>query len=112
MQVFGLEIRKANSIQLLYENVDKVLAENNINDIKRMAIAHSLQKMLDSQKYFDVCTIKHCVDVLQVPIDAERIKIYQTQHCIYWSEMLPEFRQMLIAMVLDDFREVLAPKQA
>jgi hypothetical protein len=30
-------------------------------------------------------------------------------HCIEWSEMLPDYRQMLVAMVLDDFRTVLCP---
>lgn len=37
------------------------------------------------------------------------MKVYQTQHCIDWSEMTNEFRQMLVAMVLDDFRCVLNP---
>ena len=40
------------------------------------------------------------------------MKIYESQHCADWSTMLPEFRDALIIMVLDDFRAILNPTVA
>ncbi|MBK7360675.1 MAG: hypothetical protein WAT16_08820 [Saprospiraceae bacterium] len=73
------------------------------------AVAHSLQKMLKTEMHFSVCCIRDCAALCQICISSERMKVYQTQHCINWSEMTNEFRQILVAMVLDDFRCVLNP---
>lgn len=109
MQVFGLELRKVNDIQNLYKDVDTVLKNFDINKMRIGAVAHSLQKMMQSDKHFSICTIDQCIKLTQIPILKERYDIYHSQHCISWNEMLPEFRQVLIAMVLDDFRSILAP---
>jgi len=37
--------------------------------------------------------------------------IYNCVHCMHWNEMLPEYRQTVMAMVLDDFRSVLNPME-
>ena len=111
MQVFGLELRRSGNIQNLYKDVDIVLKNFDINAVKQGAIAHALQKMLSTQNHFSICTIKNCMEMAQISIANERIAIYQSQHCMDWGEMLPEFRQILIAMVLEDFRSVLAPDE-
>lgn len=115
MKKFGLEIRKANTIGGLYEDIDKVLVNVPVGsvskEIQTQAITHALQKMIKVQNYFDVCTIDACIKIGQVHISSERRDIYHSQHCISWNEMTDEFRTLLVAMVLDDFRNILNPQQ-
>lgn len=109
----GFEIRKIGSLDNLYQDVDRVLSNFRVDNgqinisVQVNAVAHSLQKMISSQNYFDVCTIRNCAELCGLVIPADRMKVYQTQHCIHWSEMTTDFRQLLVAMVLDDFRSVL-----
>lgn len=113
MQRFGIEIRKAGSTKGLYEDIDRVLGKFKIpsqgvtDDVQSQSVAHSLQKMLQVDQHFSVCTIKSCADVVQICIPKERMNIYQAIHCVHWNEMLPDYRQIICAMVLDDFRSVL-----
>jgi hypothetical protein len=115
MQKFGIEIRKIGNITNLYKDVDVVLGKYGMtsqtvsDEAKISTVAHSLQKMLQADKWFDVCTIDSCAKVCQICIPKERQNIYRAAHCVHWSEMLPDYRQMLVAMVLDDFRTVLCP---
>lgn len=115
IQKLGLEIRKLGSLTNLYNDVDMVLNNykipaNGINrTIQATATAHSLQTMLKTENYFSVCCIKDCAKLCQITIDAERMNVYNSIHCVSWNEMLPEFRQMIVAMILDDFRCVLNP---
>ena len=112
MQAFGIEIRKIGNTESLYKEVDLVLNKMEVGeDISRavqiQATAHALQRMLNTERHFDVCTIKSLSAMCQISIPRERILVYESIHCISWSEMLPEFRQTVIALVLDDFRGVL-----
>lgn len=110
---FGIEIRKAGSVENLYRDVDMILSDAGINSgevnktIQRAAVSHSLQKMLQPDRCFDICTIRNCAQLCGLCISEDRMRIYGTQHCVYWSEMLPEFRIQLMAMILDDFRSIL-----
>lgn len=112
--MFGIEIRRKGNVTSLYSDVSTVLQKAGIQgeviskDFKRTSIAHSVQKMI-SGNYFSVCTVDECAKVAGLVIPQERKNIYNTQHCINWSEMLPEHRQVLIAMILDDFKPVLNP---
>lgn len=118
MKTFGIEIRKAGSTKGLFEDVDKVLGKfgmqrggQDVSDEAKMAtVAHSLQKMLQVDNFFSVCTIDACRKVCQICIPAERYAIYSAAHCIRWDEMMPDYRTMLVAMVLDDFRTALCPE--
>lgn len=115
MKAFGIEIRRTGQINDLYSDVDACLNKFNIEtkqvskEVQTLSIAHSLQKMISVQNYFCVCTVKTCSEISQIQISKERMDIYQSQHCVHYSEMTPEFRQVLIAMVLDDFRPILNP---
>lgn len=115
MQRFGIEIRKIGDTKNLYNDVDVVLNRfgmktQEVSDIAKIqTIAHSLQKMLKIDNYFSICTIQNCADVCQICIPSDRISIYRAAHCMNWSDMLPDYRQMIVAMVLDDFRSVLCP---
>ena len=116
MKKFGIEIRKADDISNIYNDVDQVLSKFNIHQnessdiVKIQTIAHSLQKMLNVEGYFSVCVIDSCMSVGQISISKDRYDIYRAAHCLHWSDMLPDYRQMLVAMVLDDFRPVLSPE--
>ena len=115
IQKLGLEIRKLGSLNNLYKDVDMVLSNYGIKageinaNVQINAVAHSLQKMLKTERHFSVCCIRDCASLCQICISAERMKVYQAQHCVNWDEMTNEFRQMIVAMVLDDFRCVLNP---
>jgi len=110
----GLEIRKLD-LNNLYKDVDAILSNYGIRSgeinttVQINATVHSLQKMLSVDSYLDVCCIRDCASLCQICISSERMKVYHTQHCVYWNTMLPDFRQMLVAMILDDFRCVLNP---
>lgn len=113
----GIELRKIGSINSLYQEVDLVLQKYNILnnsisiDVQVQAVAHSLQKMLKTENHFSICTVRDCAKLSQLCIPYERMNIYEAIHCVSWNEMLPEFRQMIVAMILDDFRAVLNPNE-
>lgn len=115
IQKLGLEIRKIGSLSGLYRDIDQVLKSHKILSgeinatVQVNATAHALQRMLSTTKYCDITTINECADLCQIVISKERLKVYRTMHCVHWNEMTDEFRQMLVAMILDDFRCVLNP---
>lgn len=111
--MFGLELRKKGQLSNIYRDVDSILKSNNIpsggitKDLVREGVGHSLFKMLKSDNYFSICTVDSCIKVSGIIIQRERYNFYHSQHCVHWNEMLPEFREKFIAMLLDDFRSVL-----
>lgn len=110
LERFGIEIRKIGTVTALYEDVDKILQNHDVN-VKRQTVAHALQKMLKPGNWLNVCSIKECAKVANVYIEQERMDIYRAVHCVNWNEMTDEYRQLIMAMVLDDFRCVLNPKE-
>jgi len=115
LQKFGLEIRKIGRVDNLYADVDLVLKNANMESggvsqsAQAQTCAHALQRMLSVESHFSVCTIDRCAKMCQVCISKERQQIYDAAHCLHWNEMLPDYRTMLVAMILDDFRTVLNP---
>lgn len=115
---FGLELRKIGSLNYLYRDIDNVLNSNGIEngqinqEIQSNAIAHSLQKMLVRDNYFSVCSVEKCAKMACITITTERLQIYNSAHCMNYSDMTSEYRQILTAMVLDDFRSVLNPVES
>lgn len=113
IQRFGIEIRRVGNLDNLFKDVDMVLSRNNVpinsvnTDIQKGAIAHALQKMIKVDGWFDICTVDRCIDICQVVISSERYKVYRALHCIHWNEMDPDYRNLIIAMILDDFRGIL-----
>lgn len=114
--MFGLELRRKNNITNLFSDVKDVLKKAGIEGgvvpahFQSASVAHSLQNMLNGN-YFDICTVNNCAEMIGLVIPKERLNVYQTQHCVHWSEMLPEYRQALVAMVLDDFSSILNPEK-
>lgn len=109
LQTFGIEIRKIGDVNSLYKEVDIVLKKSEVKDlispiVAVQTVAHSLQKMFEMGRHFDICAIRSCAQICQICIPKERMNVYEAIHCLSWSEMLPDYRQTIIAMVLDDFR--------
>lgn len=115
MKAFGIEIRKYGSVASLYQEVDKSLGSLKPGEVDKqtqiMTVAHALQKMISIQNYFSVSTVRDCAEVCQIVISKERLSVYSSIHCMNWNEMLPEYRQRIVAMVLDDFITVLNVSQ-
>lgn len=111
IQKFGIEIRKIGQVGELYKEVDKVL-EKSGDRIKLLAIAHGIQKMLRPDQWIDVCFIKEAAELAHIIIPRERMITYHSIHCMHWNEMTEEFRMLVMAMVLDDFRSILCPNEA
>ena len=112
IQKFGLELRKIGNVKNLYSDVDILLnrynLKNGVNaDLQIQSVAHSLQKMLNVKSHFSVCTIDLCSELCQLNIPKDRYLVYRNAHCMNWNEMTEDFRNMLVALVLDDFRSVL-----
>jgi hypothetical protein len=111
LKKLGIEIRKIGDPKAFYRDVDSVLVAGGIKsgdvtkDIQVNAAAHSLQKMFNGS-HFSVCTINSCKGMCGIVIQQERMNVYDAIHCVNWSDMLPEFRQQIIALVMDDFRPV------
>ena len=109
LQTFGIEIRKIGDVNSLYKEVDSVLRANEIGKeispiVAMQTVAHALHKMLKVESFFSICIIENCAKVCQICIPKERMQVYSAIHCVNWNEMLPDYRQLVIAMILDDFR--------
>ena len=100
---------KNKEFKTLYEEVDILIekfmiSEGNVPpNLKIEGVINSLKKMFNKE-FFDICTIKDCAEILDLKLSEKRILFYRTQHCLYWKDMEPDFRDALIVMVLDDFR--------
>ena len=116
MKAFGLELRRSNTLVGLYEEVDNTLAKFNVqkggvsSTMARDTVAHALQKMIKGS-HLSICTVDRISSVCGVIIPAERRNVYSSIHCMNWNEMTPEYRQEIVAMLLDDFRSVLMPEE-
>ena len=107
----GLELRKIDNVTSLYKDVDIVLSQTPATEIARQTIAHSLNKMTKSSNHFSVCTIDNCAKIANICIPREHKDIYNAVHCVHWDEMTDEYRKILVAMILNDFRIILIPEE-
>ena len=110
--LFELRLVNPKDPKFILESIDKFLAEKNITqgrvtyDVAKQTAAYVLQKMLTS-RHFSVCAIRECAEVLKLRISSERMRVYNAIHCVNYGDMEDDYRQTLIAMVIDDFRELL-----
>ena len=109
MQSLGLEVRKIGSMPDLFKEVDMVLGRD--NKLESQTVVHALQKMFRPEQYCDVCNIKTCAEICGIVIPLKHLNIYQTLHCMHWNEMSDEYRGLIIAMILGDFRTVLCSQE-
>lgn len=115
VNIFNLEIRKNGDFRSIFKDVDSILAKHGMVSgqtsikVAKEAVAHSLQNML-KRNYFDVCTINNCSEASLIKISSARRAIYHTAHCIHWGDMTLDYKEQLIAMVMDDFRTLFEPQ--
>lgn len=108
-----LEILKPQMRSQLYQQVDSILSTFTMEpkgmsyQAQSAAVAHCLQKMFQVKGHFSVCIVEACANMCQVMISKDRKDLYNSIHCLHWHEMTEDFRNLVTAMVLDDFREVL-----
>ena len=114
LRKMGIELRTIGDTKNLYKDVDLVLASHGMSakgevsiDAQIQTAAHALNTMFNSKGHFSVCTVNRCAEVCQIVIPVERQRVYDAIHCVHWNEMTEEYRKMIVAMVLDDFRDVL-----
>ena len=113
--MFGIEIRKSGNIKNIYRDVDTILDQHSVergeitHSIKVQSVAHALHDMIKPDKWLNVCVIDNCIKVSGICVSKKRYDVYSANHCISWNEMAPDYRELLIAMILDDFRELLDP---
>ncbi len=117
LKYFNFQIQKSIvERKSLYDEVDNLLDRYGITknsippEVKITALVGSLKKLFN-KKYFDICMLKECLMLFDLKITDERMNIYRTQHCIDWGEMEEDFKNIMIAMILDDFRQVLNKKE-
>lgn len=112
MEIFNLQIRKIGDFSTLYKELDTILLDNKITRggiskvITREAAAHALQNMIKNENHFSVCVVDKISNASNIHISSERQNIYGLAHCIKWGDMTDNYKQTLIAMVMDDFREL------
>lgn len=109
---FAIEVRKTDAIDKLFDEVDSILKINGVlpestsEQVQNMSVAHSLHRMINEFNYFMYDLVQRCAATCHLTISAEREKIYKSAHCMDWNAMTPEYRKVLVAMLLDDFRTV------
>ena len=107
-----LNFTKDEEVKFLYDHVDDLLvkfmiSKNNVTpQIKIDGVLNALRNLF-KKGFFDICVVKDCAELLKLKIPETRLLLYRTQHCIHWKDMEPQFRDALIAMILDDFRGAL-----
>lgn len=114
MKAFGIEIRKSSSVNL-FKDVDAVLAKHGVKhgeitaELQMSTCAIALKKMMRRDNFFSVCTISDCAKLCAIVVPRDRMNVYQSVHCVNWSDMDGEYRELICALVLDDFRSILCP---
>jgi hypothetical protein len=108
--MFGIELRKKGNVTELYKDVDKVLSNMEPYEMETQTVIHALNKMLKPDRHFNVCCVKECANMVGIVISKEHWNLYNAVHCMDWSEMTEDYRQKLVAILLDDFRRVIDSK--
>jgi hypothetical protein len=115
MNIMGIHITtKSRAVNDLLHQVDHTLNKNGLTPgnqhvprtVQQMTAVNALNQMLKG-KHFDVCCVRNLCDVCQGTIGRQRMAVYSSVHCVPWADMEADFRQVLVAMVLDDFRDIL-----
>lgn len=110
--MFWLQIVKSNWNSLL-GYADTVLSKYGMqpwetNNLAKKAWAiTALQKMINRDRHFSVCTITDVCELCEIHLSTDRRNYYSSIHCTDWGEMTQDVKEMTVAMILDDFRKVL-----
>jgi hypothetical protein len=67
-------------------------------DPKVMIAATALNKMFRGN-HFSICTVTEVASMLGIHPEAEAMRMLQPLHCVHWSDMPPELRNQVPALV-------------
>lgn len=99
-------IKNAN-IAALLDGADKVLQKFGKHgvpeNIKGQATLSSM-KRFSTGTFFDVCTVRELAKLNGVIIDTEHMELFSTLHCVHWSDIHPQTREYVQALLIDYFK--------
>lgn len=94
-------------METLQNEINKILFNVKDGCVNYYAVVINLNNLFN-KKYFDNIIIMNIADLCNINIEPTRQKLYVAMHCTNWATMTAQFRNILIAMVLDDFKSVLS----
>lgn len=59
---------------------------------KAEAIRLALRKMFRASGWFDITTVRRCLETAHIVAPREEVEALEPLHCVHWSEMTPEMR--------------------
>ncbi len=71
-----------------------------LTDFEREAIRVALLKMFQPGSWLDICTLDKCVKLARVHPDERTYAALSALHCVSWSAMTPQMRQMTAQKIL------------
>jgi hypothetical protein len=117
MEIMGLQIHKKDNFKALYEGVDLVLKKSDTvsggvgKGFVQQSVAHALQSMFKNSSSFNICAVREASEASNIPISSQRMNLYRLAHCMKWGDMTADYKETLIAMIMDDFRELFINKK-
>lgn len=74
-----------------------------MNDFQKEAAITALKVMFDSN-YFDICTVNKCIKLSGcIPPDPKDFQALNALHCVHFSEMSHNLRNMVLAKTMQIF---------
>ena len=72
-------------------------------NIKGQATLSCIKAFLH-RDYFSVCAVTELAKSNQVIIDSEHMNLFRTLHCVNWSDIHPDTREYVTALLVDYFK--------
>ena len=80
------------------------MIELDLHEAKLKIAEVSMRKMMKG-RYFDICTIDNCCKMLGIHADKEMHEMLKPLHCVDWSEMGKEVRNIVKLCCMSIFEE-------
>ena len=94
----GALLKSADAVLVKYSK--EVVPEN----IKGQAVLSVLKNLSQRKEWFDVTCVRNLAKMNEIDISAEHDEFFSTLHCIHWSDMHPDTREYLMAILIHYFR--------
>ena len=75
----------------------------NLSALELGALRTAMQRLLDPNRYFDICAFDQMRKVYGAEIASRDLEALRLLHCVNWSAMDPATRVAAKAVVLDTF---------
>jgi hypothetical protein len=117
MKILNFELRKIGTLSNLYDEVDKTLKRAGADKgnipfkMIQTGVAYCLNRMFKNESTFHMYDLNKCFEAANVKISTEKEKLYRSFSGTNWGDMEQEVKNTLIAMILDDLRDILNPQE-